>query len=85
VTEHIEGKQIDLPRGRHVFVAERPGFYLIEFRSTEGSITRLKLSNDAMSALTTIANAKQSDGEVRGVCKPSSRKARWQVVPEIEA
>ncbi len=84
--EYISGKQITLSKGRHVFVAEIPGNRLIEFRSREGSITRLCLSDDAMSALAMLANAKPLEKvDIAPEVKEKRLKARWQLLPQQEA
>jgi len=84
--EYISGKQIALPKGRHVFVAEAPGSYLIEFRSKEGSITRLCLSDEAVSALTMLARAQPlKDADIASEVKEKHLKSMWQLVPRQEA
>ena len=47
----VEGYQIDLEGGRHVFVAEKPDKFLIQFCDENGNLTRLALSREAGDAL----------------------------------
>ncbi len=48
---NVNGYQIDLPEGRHVFVAQRDEDFLVQFKNAEGQLTHLRLSLDAASAL----------------------------------
>lgn len=47
----VEGYQIELDGGRHVFVAETPEKFMIQFCSEDGKLTRLALSKEAGDAL----------------------------------
>jgi hypothetical protein len=50
-TMEVQGYQIDLDGGRHVFAAERDDDFVIQFRNAEGQLTHLRLSKDAADAL----------------------------------
>lgn len=47
----IDGRQIDLADGRHVFVGKHNDALYVQFRNAEGQETRLKLSIEAGDAL----------------------------------
>lgn len=86
MTEDIKGKQIGLSGGRCVFVSNRPDGYFVEFRSKEGSVTRLSLSLDAMYALNVLtAGLPAKDMEVEKVWRQKREESRWQLMPEVEA
>lgn len=86
MSDSIKGKQIGLGNGRCVFVAHRPGSHFIEFRSKEGSITRLCLSDEAMYALNVLTAGLPNKGmEIEKVWRQVRQDQRWQLAPEIEA
>lgn len=86
MNEDIKGKQIELGDGRCVFVAHKPGHHYIEFRSKEGSTTRLCLSDEAMYALNVLTAGLPTKGmEVEKVWRQKRTEARWQISPEVEA
>ena len=47
----MEGYQIDLSEGRHVWVGERDDSFIVQFKNAEGELTHLRLSKDAAGAL----------------------------------
>jgi hypothetical protein len=62
--EKIDGYQIDLSEGRHVFVAEREDDFLVQFRNAEGELTHLRLSLDAASALHHLLGRQVKDDDL---------------------
>lgn len=86
MSESVEGKQITLADGRCIFVAQQPSHSLVEFRSKEGSITRLCLSVEAVYALNVLTAGLPIKGmEVENVWRQKYQEGRWQLVPETEA
>lgn len=86
MADRIKGKQIRLSDNRCVFVSRKPDGFLIEFRSKEGSITRLALSIDAMAALNVLTGAAPDDSnQIERNSREKYEKSRWQIAPELEA
>lgn len=85
-TESTKGKQVSFPDGRCVFLSNANGKNRIEFRSKEGIITRLQLSEDAFQALRALSDAPVAKHfVVEEVWRQNQIGHRWQVVPEVEA
>lgn len=47
----LQGHQIELPGGRHVFYAEHDQVHYLRFRNSEATETKFTLSEDAVEAL----------------------------------
>lgn len=85
-SEDIKGKQISLSGGRCVFVSHQPDCYFVEFRSKEGSTTRLCLSDEGMYALNVLTAGLPNKGmEIEKVWRQKRQESRWQLSPAIEA
>jgi len=84
--EKVKGQQIGLSEGRCVFISHPPGAYLVEFRSKEGSTTRLMLSEEAVHALSVLASSPDGhDFKIEKATRQRYLEARWQLAPESEA
>lgn len=90
----VNGHQIDLSDGRHVFVAEHEGAFLIEFKNKDGKITRLALSRDAGEALRYLLGDEHAQPAdvikkylrfITIASEATKERMEWQLVPRDEA
>jgi hypothetical protein len=87
----LEGMQIDLSGNRQVWVGKHDGAVLVQFKNDQKQITRLKLSEEAASALQYLLRDYQPAPDlIKGAmmfmlqASPDTREAiEWrQIVPD---
>lgn len=84
----IKGRKIELSEGRHVFLgqcSDWPGFWFVEFRNLEGILTRLKMSEEALQALSDLKMGRQSREAVEVSYDWLVPAPVWTVVSTSEA
>jgi hypothetical protein len=81
-----EGSGVDLGEECGDFVADVPGYYLIEFKSSEGSITRLRLSAEAIGALRMLtSDPPNTELFVERSSREKKIGSRCKIAPKAEA
>lgn len=85
----INGMQIDLSNGRHVWVGAYKDGTLVQLCNSDGDITRLRLSNEAADALRyLLSKPTDPDRLIKSVIhhmvaasEATAQQFRWEAVP----